>query len=86
MKRRPTRKSAVSPPEGSSPKRVRPAMRQTRQRAGAGKFAEVLDLIAAARLRAHRAVNTELVGLYWELGSYISRKIASAEWGDGVVD
>jgi predicted nuclease of restriction endonuclease-like (RecB) superfamily len=46
----------------------------------------VLDLIAAARLRAHRAVNTELVGLYWELGGYISRKIASAEWGDGVVD
>ena len=26
------------------------------------------------------------MGLYWELGGYISRKIASAEWGDGVVD
>jgi hypothetical protein len=30
---------------------------------------------------AHRAVNTELVGLNWDLGGYISRKIASAEWG-----
>jgi hypothetical protein len=31
-------------------------------------------------------VNTVLVEHYWELGEYISRKIASAEWGDGVVD
>jgi len=26
------------------------------------------------------------VELYWELGKYISKKIASAEWGDGVVE
>lgn len=52
----------------------------------AGKFDEVLSLIAAARQRAHQAVNTQLVGLYWELGGYLSRKIASAEWGDGVVE
>jgi predicted nuclease of restriction endonuclease-like (RecB) superfamily len=49
-------------------------------------FDEVLALIEAARGRAYQAVNTELVGLYWQLGEYISRKIASAEWGDGVVD
>lgn len=52
----------------------------------AGKFDEVLALIEAARRRAYHAVNSELVGLYWELGQYISKKIASAEWGDGVVD
>ena len=28
----------------------------------------------------------ELVWLYWQLGEYISRKIASAEWGAGVVE
>jgi predicted nuclease of restriction endonuclease-like (RecB) superfamily len=50
------------------------------------RFDEVLALIAAARRRAHQAVNTELVGLYWQLGEYISKKIASAEWGDGVVE
>ncbi len=49
-------------------------------------FDEVLDLIETARRRAYQAVNSELVGLYWQLGEYISRKIASAEWGDGVVD
>jgi len=50
------------------------------------RFDEVLALIEAARRRAYQAVNTELVDLYWELGKYISKKIASAEWGDGVVD
>jgi len=54
--------------------------------AAARKFDEVLALIEAARRRAYQAINTELVGLYWELGAYISKKIASAEWGDGVVD
>jgi len=37
-------------------------------------------------LLLRHAVNTELVGLYWQVGEYISEKIASAEWGDGVVD
>jgi predicted nuclease of restriction endonuclease-like (RecB) superfamily len=50
------------------------------------RFDEVLELIEAARRRAYQAINTELVDLYWELGKYISKKIASAEWGDGVVD
>ncbi|MGD0838381.1 MAG: PDDEXK nuclease domain-containing protein [Polyangia bacterium] len=50
------------------------------------RFAEVVALIEAARGRAYQAVNAELVSLYWRLGEYISRKIASAEWGDGVVD
>lgn len=50
------------------------------------RFAEVLDLIEAARGRAYQAVNAELVTLYWRLGEHISKKIASAEWGDGVVD
>lgn len=35
---------------------------------------------------AGEEVARELVALYWELGAYISKKIASAEWGDGVVD
>jgi len=48
-------------------------------------FAEVVSLIEQARQRAYQAVNTELVSLYWQVGGYISAKLASAEWGDGVV-
>lgn len=48
-------------------------------------FAEVVSLIEQARKRAYQAVNAELVGLYWKVGEYISRKLETAEWGDGVV-
>ncbi len=48
-------------------------------------FTDIVQLIAAARQRAIQAVNTSLIDLYWQVGEIISRKIASAEWGDGVV-
>jgi predicted nuclease of restriction endonuclease-like (RecB) superfamily len=49
-------------------------------------FAEVVGLIQQARLRAYQAVNSELVGLYWRIGEYISAKLATAVWGESVVD
>ena len=49
-------------------------------------FDEVVTLIKASRQRAFQGVNAELVGLYWQVGEYISHKVASAEWGDKVVD
>ena len=66
--------------------KVSPAVRLLKAPLPTQQFDEVLALIEAARARAYQAVNTELVGLYWQLGEYISGKIASAEWGDGVVD
>jgi predicted nuclease of restriction endonuclease-like (RecB) superfamily len=48
-------------------------------------FDEVIVLIEAARNRAFAAVNQELGGLYWQIGEYISRKLESAAWGEGVV-
>jgi len=49
-------------------------------------FSEVVGLIQRARARAFQTVNAGLVGLYWQVGEYISRKLRSAEWGDGVVE
>lgn len=48
-------------------------------------FTEVVQLITAARQRAFQSINTTLIELYWQVGEYISRKIKTAEWGDGVV-
>lgn len=47
--------------------------------------AEIVDLIVTARQRAVQTVNAALIDLYWQVGAIISRKIAAAEWGDGVV-
>ena len=49
-------------------------------------FAEVLHLIESARKQAYQGVNTVLIDLYWQVGEYISRKLETAEWGEGVVD
>lgn len=49
------------------------------------RFDEVLTLIQTARQQAVQAVNTQLIELYWQVGAYISRKLACAEWGDAVV-
>jgi predicted nuclease of restriction endonuclease-like (RecB) superfamily len=49
-------------------------------------FAEVVEMIHAARGRGLSAVNTALVDLYWKLGEYISRKLENGTWGEGVVE
>jgi predicted nuclease of restriction endonuclease-like (RecB) superfamily len=49
-------------------------------------FSQIVRLIEASRQKAYQAVNTQLIELYWQVGAYISQKIASAEWGDGVVE
>ena len=49
-------------------------------------FAEVVALIQQARQRAFQTINTALIDLYWQVGEYISRKLETAAWGDGVVD
>lgn len=48
-------------------------------------FAEIARLIESARHQALQAVNTTLIDLYWQVGAQISRKLETAEWGDGVV-
>lgn len=48
-------------------------------------FAEVIGMIQTTRQNVIRVANTALIDLYWKVGEYLSQKIASAEWGDGVV-
>ncbi len=49
-------------------------------------FSKITRLIDSARQRAYQAVNTALIDLYWQVGAYLSGKIAAAEWGEGVVE
>lgn len=49
-------------------------------------FREIVGLIEKARERAYHAVNTTLIDLYWQVGEYISRKLETAAWGEGVVE
>lgn len=42
---------------------------------------ELKDRVLKAQLRAHRAVNTELIKLYWEIGKSLSDRQQSEKWG-----
>lgn len=49
------------------------------------RFTDIIQLIKQARTNAIKAVNAELINLYWNIGAYISQKLENAEWGDAVV-
>lgn len=49
------------------------------------RFTEIIVLIKQSRTNAIKAVNAELINLYWNIGEYISKKIGESEWGDSVV-
>ena len=49
------------------------------------RFTDIIHLIKQSRTKAIKAVNAELINLYWNIGEYISKKIEQSEWGDSVV-
>lgn len=49
------------------------------------RFVEVIQLIKESQSKAIKAVNTELMNLYWRIGKYISARIETSEWGQSVV-
>ena len=50
------------------------------------QFAEVAEIIKASRNKAIKAVNTQLIDLYWSIGKYIDTRIENAEWGQSIVE
>lgn len=48
-------------------------------------FAPVVELIQTARNKAFQSVNTTLIALYWQIGRYVSERIATEQWGKGIV-
>lgn len=48
-------------------------------------FQEVYGLILSHRKRAAAAVDNEMLMMIWEVGGYVSMKLKSSAWGDGVV-
>ena len=49
------------------------------------QFGEVINIILQHESRASRAVNEELLLTAWHVGSYVSAKLKSEEWGSKVV-
>jgi hypothetical protein len=49
------------------------------------EFAEVLGIIRAGRAKGYEAVNVALIETCLAVGADLSRKVAEASWGKGIV-
>lgn len=50
------------------------------------QFTNIIQLIKQSRSIPIKAVNVELINLYWNIGSYIKQKLSLSDWGDKTVD
>nr|WP_295873972.1 PDDEXK nuclease domain-containing protein [uncultured Chitinophaga sp.] len=49
------------------------------------QFTEIVTLIKRSQYNTQKNVNIEMINLYWQVGEYIHKKIASASWGEGMI-
>lgn len=49
-------------------------------------FDAVISIIKKAKGRALKAVNEELINMYWEIGEYLSKLCSDSSFGDKVID
>ncbi len=48
-------------------------------------FDAVVSIIENAREKTFRAVNKELITMYWDIGEYVSNRVSEGGWGKAVV-
>ena len=48
-------------------------------------FDRIIEIIGNSRRDAFKAVNRELINMYWEIGKFVSEKVSKNEWGKSVV-
>lgn len=50
-----------------------------------GMFDDILQMIYSAKQRAEYQVNTTIIDLYWQIGSYVSERASTDGWGKSTV-
>ena len=50
------------------------------------QFQDIITIIETARTRALKAVNAEMIRMYWAVGEYLSGLCANSAFGDKVID
>ena len=51
-----------------------------------GQFDEVIHIIDNASSRAMKAVNAEMIQMYWSVGEYLTMLCTNAAFGDKIID
>ena len=50
-----------------------------------GMFENILSMIYSAKQKAEYQVNTTIIELYWQIGSYVSERVTKDGWGKSTV-
>jgi len=69
----------------SDDKKLSPVVGETKPTENTIAFEEIVAIIERSRENAFRAVNRELITMYWEIGNYVSEKSKSDGWGKSIV-
>ncbi len=48
-------------------------------------FDSIIEIIEQSKMRAIKAVNAEMIEMYWQIGKYLNEKSISEGWGKSVV-
>lgn len=48
-------------------------------------FNRIIEIIENSCRDAFKAVNRELINMYWEIGKFVSEKVSKNEWGKSIV-
>lgn len=49
-------------------------------------FSDIISIIENSKQRAMKAVNAELINMYWEVGKYLSSIVKDSSFGDKIID
>ena len=45
------------------------------------EYSDIIPIIDGARYRAQKAVNAEMIQMYWDIGRYVSERVNNGGWG-----
>ena len=49
------------------------------------EYSDIISIIDGARYRAQKAVNAEMIQMYWDIGHYVSERVNDGGWGKNIV-
>ena len=69
----------------NSDEKLSPVVREIKETENIYTFKEIAAIIERSRENAFRAVNRELITMYWDVGEYISIRTKEKGWGKATV-
>lgn len=64
---------------------IKPEITNSNENKSNQNFDRIIEIIESSRRDAFKAINRELINMYWGIGKFVSEKVSQNEWGKSVV-